>query len=188
MVRHVHLAHRRVLPVLTVLVLIGSALSLVLALTRPNPQPPEDLPGAAVDAPYAVPELAGPGGPGVKAIAEALPVVLGYDFRRLDEDLQEATALMTKPFARRFREAYDATARPLATRQQRVVEAEVRGIGQVRVIDPTTVLALAYVNQLLVRSRTQASTDEPTVLSRYRVLVRATVVGSSWRVTDISPV
>ena len=188
MVRTVHLAHRRVLPVLTVLVLIGSALSLVLALTRPDPQPPEDLPGSAVAGTYVAPELAGPGGPGILAIAESIPVVLGYDFRRLDEGLEEATALMTKPFARRFRSAFNSAARPLASRQQRVVDAEVRGIGQVRVIDATTVLALAYVNQLLVSSRTQPSSEEPTVLSRYRVLIRATVVGDAWRVANIGPV
>ncbi|WP_323792116.1 hypothetical protein [Nocardioides sp.] len=188
MVRSVHLEHRRVLPVLTVLVLLGSALSLVLALTRPNPQPPQDLPGAATGSAYVPPELEGPGGPGVLAIAEAIPTVLGYDHRRLDEGLREATALMTKPFARRFRGAFNSSARPLALRQLRVVDAEVRGIGQVRVIDATTVLALAYVNQLLVSSRTQPSPEEPTVLSRYRILVRATVVGTEWRVTNISPV
>lgn len=178
---------RRALPVLTVLVLLGSALSLVLALTRPDPQPPADLPGA-VPGPYVAARLAGPGGSAVEAMTRVLPIVLGYDFRELDEGLSAATGVMTKAFARRYRRSFNGSARPLAKRQRSVVEAEVRGAGQVRLIDEETVLGLAYVDQVLVRSAEEESSDLPRTLERYRVLVRLVKVGDDWLVANISPV
>jgi hypothetical protein len=177
----------RVVPVLTVLVLLASALSVVLALTRPDPQPPADLPGAGPGA-YRVASLAGPGGPAVEAVAAALPVVLGYEVGRLDEDLAAARALMTRSFARRFTASFDESARTFARRQQATVEASVRGAGLVRVVDDTTVLTLAYVDQVLVGGRSIEAGDSPRVLARYRVLVRLVTDGDGWRIDDMSPV
>ena len=181
------LSPRRVVPVLTVLVLVASGLSLALALTRPDPRPPPDLPGAGPRA-YEPADLAGPAGPAVEAMVDALPEALGYDFRRLDDDLSEATALMTRGFAVRFRRSFDTTARPRAREDRAVVEAPVRGAGLVRLLDDETALALAYVDQVLVRGRSLEPGDEPRVLSRYRVLVRLVRVRETWKVADISQV
>ena len=183
------LAPRNVLPLLTILVLIGSALSLALALTRPDPRPPADLPGADAGAgTYVAADLDGPGGPAVTAAVELLPVALGYDFRNLAGGLDDATDTMTPPFAEAFTTSFNSSARPLAKRQRAIAQARVRGAGLVRVIDSQTVLALAYVDQVLVQSRTLARSDAPQVLTRNRVLVRLARVDGDWLIANISPI
>lgn len=186
MARGPRLAPRRVVPLLTVLVLLASALCLVLALTRPNPQPPADLPGAG-SGPYEVAELAGEGGPGIEAMVRLLPVALGYDHRELNAGLARAKALMTPEFASAFAEAFNSSARPLANREQAVVEARVRGAGLVRVTG-ATVVGMAYVDQVLVEGTSLDAGDPPRVLTRSRVLVRLLRVGGSWVISNISPV
>lgn len=180
------LASRRVLPLLIVLVLLASGLSVVLALTRPNPQPPADLPGSGIGA-YEVALLAGEGGPGIEAMVRVLPVVLGYDYRDLNAGLAKSKALMTPQFAREFAAAFKSSARPLAIREQAVVEARVRGAGLVRVVG-ATVVGLAYVDQVLVEGDSLDAGDESRVLSRNRVLVRLLEVSDSWVISNISPV
>ncbi|WP_300401828.1 hypothetical protein [Nocardioides sp.] len=183
------LAPRNVVPVLTILVLIGSALSLALALTRPDPRPPADLPGADGGVgTYQAADLEGPGGPAVAAAVELLPVALSYDFRDLPGGLDDATAVMTPTFAEAFTASFNSSARPLARRQRAIAQAQVRGAGLVRVIDSQTVLALAYVDQVLVQSRTLARSDPPQVLTRNRVLVRLARVDGEWLVANISPI
>ncbi len=179
-------APRRVVPVLIVLVLLGSALSLVLALTRPDPQPPADLPGAGSQ-PYTATRLAGGAGPAVEAMVRALPVALSYDYRDLDADLADATALMTDGFAKAFTRSFNTSARPLAKRQRTVAEARVRGAGVVRVLDDDAVVALAYVDQVLT-SRTEPKAEATESISRSRVLVRLVLEGETWLVSNISPV
>ena len=179
-------APRRVVPVLIVLVLLGSALSLVLALTRPDPRPPADLPGADVEA-YTATRLAGGGGPAVEAMVRALPVVLSYDYRDLDADLADATTLMTDGFAKAFTRSFNTTARPLAKRRRTVAEADVRGAGVVRVLEGDAVVALAYVDQVLT-SRTRPKAEATESISRSRVLVRLVLEGETWLVSNISPV
>lgn len=179
-------ALRRVVPVLIVLVLLGSALSLVLALTRPDPKPPADRPGAGSE-PYAAALLEGEGGAAVEAMVRAMPVVLAYDYRDLDSGLAEATTLMTDGFAKAFTRSFNTSARPLARRQRAVAEARVRGAGVVRVIDADAVVALAYVNQVLT-SRPERSAKKTEIITRSRVLVRLVREGETWLVSNISPI
>lgn len=186
MAPRVRTAPRRVVPVLTALVLLGSLLSLALALTRPDTSPPPDLPGSG-SGDYEATLLAGPGGPAVEAMTQALPIALGYDHRRLDESLSEATALMTRAFAREFRRSFNTSARRQATRRQAVVEAPVRGVGLVRLVDDDTVVGLAYVDRVLVQARSMRAGAPARVVSRYRVLVRMVRVDGRWRVANISP-
>jgi hypothetical protein len=178
---------RRLVPVLTALVLAGSALSLVLALTRPDPTPPADLPGVG-SGDYRAADLAAPAGPALEAVVESLPVALGYDFRRLDEGLDDATSLMTRSFARRFTTSFDDSARPLARRERAVVEAPVRATGVVRTDDDGTVVALAYVDQVLVRGTSLEADEDSRVLSRYRVLVWLEEQDGTWLIANLSPV
>ncbi|MAS55162.1 hypothetical protein [Nocardioides sp.] len=183
------LAPRRVVPLLTILVLIGSALSLALALTRPDPRPPADLPGVAAGAGgYRSADLEGAGGPAVQAMVELLPIALSYDFRDLPGGLDEATDVMTPTFAKAFTASFNSSARPLARRQRAVAQAQVRGAGLVRVIDSQTVLALSFVDQVLVQSRTQGRSEPPRVLTRNRVLVRLARVDGDWLIANISPI
>lgn len=180
-------AARRVVPLLTVLVLLASALIVVLALTGPDPQPPANLPGAA-PGDYEPADLAGDGGPAIERMAEVLPVTLGYDYRALDEGLAEATALMTNRFARRFTRSFNSSTRPLAKRQETVASARVLGAGLVRLTDPDTVVGLAYVDQVLVKRATRKPGGPPEGITRSRVLVRLVQVDDTWLVANISPV
>ncbi|CAN5194066.1 hypothetical protein BH09ACT12_BH09ACT12_25420 [soil metagenome] len=178
---------RRVVPLLTVLVLIGSALSLGLALTRPDPEPPADLPGAGSGTYEAAP-LVGTAGPAIEAMVAALPIVLGYDYRDLDGGLAAATALMTESFASAFTRSFNSSARPMARKEKSVAEARVRGAGVVRTVRKRTVVALAYVDRVLVQSTTLKPGDAPEVLTRNRVLVRLVRVDDDWKIANISPV
>lgn len=177
----------RVVPVLIVLVFLGSALSLGLALSRPDPGPPTDLPGST-SGPYVPVPLAGPGASAIASMGEVLPSVLGYDYRSLDRGLTEATAVMTRSFADDYRALFDSSARRLITRQRSVIEAQVKGIGQVRVLDDDTVLGLAYVDQVLVRGKSLSSDAEPRVQGRFRVLVELVAANGGWKIANMSPV
>lgn len=178
-------ASRRVVPVLIVLVLLGSALSLVLALTRPDPRPPADLPGAG-SGPYVETRLAGGGGPAVETMVRVLPVALGYDYQDLDGSLADARTLMTDGFAKAFTRSFNTSARPLARKQRAVADARVRGAGVVRVIDEAAVVALAYVDQVVTSHPKRSEKSE--VITRSRVLVRLVLEGETWLVSNISPV
>ncbi len=69
-----------------------------------------------------------------------------------------------------------------------MAEARVRGAGLVRVVDDTTVVALAYVDQVLLSSAELEVGDRPQVLARNRVLVRLVLRDDTWLIANISPV
>lgn len=183
------LRDRRV-SVLLVLVLVGSALSVVLALTRSDAggaaEPP---PVVRVGGPaYETAELLGPGGDALEAAVAAVPLAFGYDHRRLDADLEAATATMTRVYADSFARAFDRRVRPFAQRRRAVAEAVVRGAGVVRTRDDTTALCLVYVDQLLVGARGRRAGAEPELLAANRVLVDLVLRDGRWRVDGITTV
>ena len=175
---------RRVVEVLTALVIIGSALCLYLALTRPDRVPLAELPGEG--AAYRVADLAGPGGPALAAAVDALPAALSYNFRDLDASLAAATRRMTASYADEFTATFDERARPVATARKAITEAVVRGAGLVRASDARA-LALVFIDQLLVRSTRQDADDPPSTLSRNRVLVTLVLRSGTWRIDDLRP-
>ncbi|WP_148614199.1 hypothetical protein [Nocardioides rubriscoriae] len=181
------LRDRRV-TVLLVLVLLGSALAVVLALTRPAADGATAPPVETAQAPYFVPaDLLGPGGEALAAAVSALPAALGYDHRDLDATLTRATQAMTTGYARVFTRTFDRRVRPLAQRQRSVVEARVRGAGVVRTDGDTAVVCLVYVDQVQVRPREGRKDAQPRVLSRNRVRVEMVLRSGAWKINGIDP-
>lgn len=178
-------ARRRVVSVLTVLVLVGSGLCLYLALTRPDEMALPDRPGAG--ATYRPADLDGPGGTALAVAVDALPAALSYDFRDLDASLAAATRTMTTAFAARFTATFDERARPAAISRKAVTEALVRGAGVVRAVGDTRAVCLVFVDQLLLRSTRHPADRPPTTLSRNRVLVELVLRSGTWKIDDIRP-
>lgn len=179
-------ARRRVIAVLTVLVLLGSAVSLLLALTRPDQAPIAERPGQA--AIYRPADLDGPGGPALAAAVAALPLALSYDFRGLDASLAAATTTMTAAFAAQFTKTFDERARPLAKQRKAVTEAVVRGAGVVRTQGPSRAVCLLFVDQRLLQSVRLDPGDPPMTLTTNRVLVVVVLRSGTWKIDGIRPI
>jgi hypothetical protein len=182
------LRDRRV-AVLLVLVLLGSALSVVLALTRSDAGVVASPPVETNTAPYFRPaDLVGPGGEALAAAVTALPAALGYDHRDLDGALRRAVSAMTPAYAREFTRAFDRRVRPLAQRRRSVVEGRVRGAGVVRTDGDTAVVCLVYVDQVQLAGLGLRAGGRPRVLSRNRVRVDLVLRGGTWRISDLRTV
>jgi len=172
---------RRLVLLLTLVVLAGSGLILWLALTKPDGTPSQPAP-AATDT------LDGVAGQAVDAATRALPLALTYDYRDLSKSLRAATAAMTEEFAKEFRVTFLSTAAPLARDKQAVTDARVRAAGIVRVdADQEHALCLVYVDQLLVSSETMKRKQDPINVSQNRVLVELVLSDGAWLVDGIQP-
>ena len=171
------MTRRNLVLVLTVLVLLGSAQILWLALTKPEAESP----------PSTDPEL---GSAALAAATAALPLALTYDYRDLSGSLAAATAGMTPSFGKEFRGTFRATAAPLARDKQAVTDAAVRAAGVVRVdgeAGAEHVLCLVYIDQLLVSSDTMKREADPINVSQNRVLVDLVLADDAWLVDGITP-
>jgi hypothetical protein len=173
-----------VVPALVVLVLTAALLTWWLAS---RPAPVDVLPAVEQDGSYTVGTIPGDGEAAVKAAAAALPEALSYDFRTLDNDLNNATGHMTGSFAKEFRTTFDKTARPLALAKQAVMNASVRGAGLVHMDGDRHAVVLLYVDQLLVSSNTAKGDPAPVKVSQNRVVVELRLVGGTWKLDAINP-
>ncbi|MBS42844.1 MAG: hypothetical protein CMH83_06715 [Nocardioides sp.] len=176
----------RLLVVLTVLVLVASAVLLALSLTRDE----DDLPMAprASASPYEPAVLEGPGGEALAVAVVALPATLTYDHERLPAGLETATSMMTASFARSFTRTFRTRAVPFARRQEAVTDAVVRGAGLVRVEGGNRAVTLVYADQRMVEGRRVPAGGQPVVLARNAVLVSLVRRGGLWLVDGITPV
>jgi hypothetical protein len=183
------LRDRRVV-VLLVLVLVGSALSVLLALTRPGPDGAGGRPGSTGDrAPGFRPaDLRGPGGDALAAAVSGLSTSLSYDYRYLDGSLARATRRMTPAYAKTFTRTFDRRVRPFARQRRAVAEGLVRGAGVVRTRGDTRVVCLLYVDQLQRRGRGVRAGGDPRVLSRTRARVEVVLRDGVWRIDAIKAV
>lgn len=181
------LGDRRVL-VLLVLVLLGSGLSVALALTRPDVDSAPAPPGVTGATPpgFRPADLLGPGGDALAAAVPALSAALSYDHADLDGSRQRATSTMTTTYARTYARTFDSRVRPLATSRRSTVEGLVRGAGVVRAIDDETVVCLLYVDQVQTGGR-GVRAGATRVLSRNRARVLLRRVDGTWRIDSISP-
>ncbi|MDO9457824.1 hypothetical protein [Nocardioides sp.] len=176
--------------VLLALVVAGSVLSVVLALTRPDPVGAGEPPGTTgTTAPgFRAADLVGPGGDALSAAVRSLPLTLSYDHRDLDGSLAAATALMTRRYATVFTRSFDRRVRPFAARRRAVAQGLVRGAGVVRTDDDENAVCLLYVDQVLVEARGLTRDDEPEVIARSRVRVDLVLVGGAWKIAGIRAV
>jgi hypothetical protein len=174
---------RLLVPVLVVLVVAAAALTWWVA-TRPAAEAVE--PAVQQDGSYTVGTIPGDGHEAVEAAVAALPIVLSYDFRTLDEGLDSAAGQMTDSFAGEFCDTFDKTVRAMATSKKAVTNASVRGAGVVRA-DNDKAVVLAYVDQVLVSGKQAKGANAPVKVSQSRVLVELRRDDGDWRIDAINP-
>lgn len=179
------LRDRRV-AVLLVLVLAGSVLSVVLALTRPDVagvgEPPSLTEGTSQG--YRSADLVGPGGEALAAAVAAVPLAYSYDHRRLDASLKAATARMSARYRPAFTRDFDRKRRAVV-REKVVARGVVRGAGVVRANGDDAVVCLLYVDEVLAQVRGRKRGADPQVLSR-RVRVAMVLAGGAWKIDGIT--
>ncbi|MCW2814951.1 MAG: hypothetical protein JWN84_2406 [Nocardioides sp.] len=181
---------QRSIAVLLALVLAGSVLSVVLALTRPEAAGvgvPPSATGATAPG-FRPADLVGPGGDALAAAVDAVPATFSYDHRDLAGSLASATDQMTRSYAAVFRRTFDARVRPFAKRRAAVAEGLVRGAGVVRTDGDDAAVCLLYVDQLLVEARGRRKAAPPEVLARSRIRVELVLRDGVWRINGLRSV
>ncbi len=178
------MTQRRVVGLLFVLVLLGSAANVALAVTKPDRgADAASRPAVTADG-YRPANLAGPGGPALEVAVRTAGLVLTYDHDHLDADLRRATAAMTPGLAATFRRSFRRTVVPAARRQRIEAVGVVRAAGLVRSRGADHATCLVYLDQR-VRARAGASST-PSLPAR---VVRVDVVrrDGDWLVAGLDP-
>ncbi len=171
--------------VTAVLVLLAVALSVVLVVQLSGSESPGQASEFdAAKAEYSIGTLPDDDAPVVRAAVEAVRVGLAYDYRRLDDDLRAATALMTPEFAESFRDVFDKAVRTDAKKQQAVAVALVKGAGVVS-RSGSSAVCLVFVDQVVTTG--DGTTGQPRNMLRARVRVGLQRVDGQWRVSSIDP-
>ena len=109
----------------------------------------------------------------------SLEQVLSYNYKTIDAQSAQSQALLTGSFKGEFTSAMDTEIKPLAVKNQTVVQARVSDLG-VMSSSPTSVKVLAFVNQ----ARIGADQKEP-VVDQNRVIATMTKVGDRWLVSRL---
>ncbi|GAB3448540.1 hypothetical protein GCM10027517_33680 [Phycicoccus ginsengisoli] len=105
--------------------------------------------------------------------------LLSYDYKTIDRQAAQVEGLLTGSFKGEFTSAMDDTIKPMAVKNQTVVQARVSDVG-VMSSSPTTVKVLAFVNQ----ARVGADQKQP-VVDQNRVIATMTKVGDRWLVSRV---
>jgi Mce-associated membrane protein len=113
----------------------------------------------------------------VDEAAQSLTEITSTSFHNYDDQVAEATTLMTPEFAKTYRAATDSL-RPTFMDRRREIAAQVVASGVVRATDDQ-VQALVFLD-----SRLSEQGSEPLTLP-YRTLVTMTRSGHDWLVSDI---
>jgi hypothetical protein len=184
---------RAVLGVLTALAVAAAGCTSYLAL---RPAPPNVVPTVADDGSYVVGSL--PTADQARIVASAVaavPDALSYDYRSLAATPDRARPHLTPEFAREYQQTFQATVVPMATANQAVTKALVRGAG---VIDSSADQAhcLVFVDQLLISAAPASplpsenpapGASGPTKVAQNRVLVTLTRRDGTWLVAGLTP-
>lgn len=174
----------RLVIALLVAVLLAGVLTAWLA-TRPSPS--AHRPALDEKAAYTAGTVEQAPDGSLQAVADLLPVVLGYDHRTLDEDLAAAKAALAGDYAREYETTFEATVRPLATSARSASQAQVRAVGLVSTPGEDEAVVLAFVDQVLVTSKKAKATQDPVKVSQVRVRVSVQRGDEGWRISGIDP-
>ncbi|WP_182379318.1 hypothetical protein [Nocardioides sp. WS12] len=117
-----------------------------------------------------------------KVVTTHVEELLSYDFRELESDLARESKWLTGSFAEEYRSLVTDKIAPAATKAQVVTDAKVSASG---VIDARhhKVELLLFVN---VTTRSSELADARTAGSR--LVVKASWVDGSWRISSLKPV
>ena len=117
-------------------------------------------------------------------------VALGWDYRTLNEGLADATARMTDGLVdgpQGFKATFNKITRPRAKANKAVVDALVRGAGEVRTSDGR-VTVLLFVDQVVVDRKTAKNPKLPYEVVANRVYMELEKVDGEWLVDEIGTV
>jgi Mce-associated membrane protein len=109
----------------------------------------------------------------------SLEQVLSYNYKTIDAQSARAASLLTGAFKGEFTTAMDREIKPLAVKNQTVVQAKVSDVGVMR-SSGSSVTVLAFVNQ----ARIGTDQKEP-VIDQNRVIATMTRVGDRWLVSRV---
>ncbi|HEV7171256.1 hypothetical protein [Pedococcus sp.] len=113
------------------------------------------------------------------AARASIEQMLSYNYKTIDAQAAQIETLLTGPFKAEFTSAMDKEIKPLAVKNQTVVEAKVSDIG-VMSSSGSTVRVLAFVNQ----ARVGADHTTPAV-DQNRVIATMSKVGDRWLVSKV---
>jgi Mce-associated membrane protein len=105
--------------------------------------------------------------------------MLSYNYKTIDKQAAQIETLLTGSFRSEFTKAMDTDIKPLAVKNQTVVQARVSDVG-VMSATPTTVKVLVFVNQ----AKVGADQKQPAV-DQNRVIATMTKVGDKWLVSKV---
>jgi Mce-associated membrane protein len=105
--------------------------------------------------------------------------MLSYNYETIDKQAAQVEGLLTGSFKTEFTKAMDSQIKPLAVKNQTVVQARVSDVG-VMSATPTTVKVLAFVNQ----AKVGADQKQPAI-DQNRVIATMTKVGDRWLVSKV---
>jgi Mce-associated membrane protein len=105
--------------------------------------------------------------------------MLSYNYRTIDGQAARIETLLTGPFKSEFTSAMDTQIKPLAVKNQTVVQAKVSDVG-VMSASPSTVRVLVFVNQ----AKVGADQKTPAV-DQNRVIATMSKVGDRWLVSKV---
>jgi Mce-associated membrane protein len=113
------------------------------------------------------------------AANSALPAVLSYDYRKLDDTAQRARERGTEAYVARHAQQLEA-ARATAVRQRHEVLTTVAGVG-IRELQARTAKLLVFLDQKTTRGDTnRTAVTASTVLADFRL------VDGQWRIDTVS--
>lgn len=105
--------------------------------------------------------------------------MLSYNYKTIDGQAAQIEGLLTGKFKTEFATAMDQEIKPLAVKNQTVVQARVSDVG-VMSSSPTTVTVMAFVNQARV-----GSDQKQPVVDQNRVLATLSKVGDRWLISRV---
>jgi Mce-associated membrane protein len=105
--------------------------------------------------------------------------MLSYNYKTIDAQATQIEGLLTGSFKGEFSAAMDKDIKPMAVKNQTVVQAKVSDIG-VMSSSETTVKVLAFVNQARV-----GTDQKDPVVDQNRVMATMSKVGDRWLVSKV---
>lgn len=105
--------------------------------------------------------------------------MLSYNYKTIDAQAAQIEGLLTGSFKGEFTAAMDKDIKPLAVKNQTVVQAKVSDIG-VMSSSATTVKVLAFVNQARI-----GTDQKDPVVDQNRVMATMTKVGDRWLISKV---
>jgi Mce-associated membrane protein len=105
--------------------------------------------------------------------------MLSYSYKTIDAQATQIEGLLTGSFKGEFAAAMDKDIKPLAVKNQTVVQAKVSDIG-VMSSSPDTVKVLAFVNQARI-----GSDQQDPVVDQNRVIATMSKVGDRWLISKV---